>query len=326
MATVSGSIFNDTYFGTSFNDTFFASFGNDVMYGGSGFDAVDYSFIGRSITLLPNSFVSKGTAGIDDLYSVERIIAPAGFNNTIDMSSVGDGTTSISVNLASDLLSFNNIPGVGSLSYSTINFVNVIGTSQADSISGNSLSNRLEGGAGNDYIFGAGGNDALFGGSGGDVLDGGTGSDILDGGTGNDILGGGTGNDTLRGNSGSDTLLGNSGNDVLLGDAGNDVLNGYGFNFGEVDSLAGGTGQDRFILGDRSQSFYTGNGYAVITDFRASDGDKIVLNGNQPYGLSFGNLSGGGALDTLISTASGDIIGVIQDTTQVVFSRDLVAA
>jgi Ca2+-binding RTX toxin-like protein len=300
MASFVGSIFNDAYLGTSSNDTFFASSGNDFMNGGFGFDTADYRGAGRAITLSSQGFVGKGTAGTDRLFSVEQIIAPAGFSNTINASSPSSSPTSISVNLASNSLFVNNIPGLGTLSFSTINFVNVIGTSKADSISGNSLNNRLEGGAGNDFIFGAGGNDLLIGG---------TGSDFIDGGTGND------------------TLLGNSGNDSLLGGTGNDVLNGYGFTFGEVDTLSGGSGQDRFILGDRSQTFYKdSSSFAIITDFRASDGDKIVLNGNDFYSLSLGNISGSGALDTLIRLASGDLVGVIQDTTQVVFNRDLVAA
>ena len=300
MAFFVGSIFNDSYLGTSSNDTFFASSGNDFMNGGFGFDTADYRGAGRAITLSSQGFVGKGTAGTDRLFSVEQIIAPAGFSNTINASSPSSSPTSISVNLASNSLFVNNIPGLGTLSFSTINFVNVIGTSKADSISGNSLNNRLEGGAGNDFIFGAGGNDLLIGG---------TGSDFIDGGTGND------------------TLLGNSGNDSLLGGTGNDVLNGYGFTFGEVDVLSGGSGQDRFILGDRSQTFYRdSSSFAIITDFRASDGDKIVLNGNDFYSLSLGNISGSGALDTLIRLASGDLVGVIQDTTQVVFNRDLVAA
>ena len=318
MASFVGSIFNDSYLGTSSNDTFFASSGNDFMNGGFGFDTADYRGAGRAITLSSQGFVGKGTAGTDRLFSVEQIIAPAGFSNTINASSPSSSPTSISVNLASNSLFVNNIPGLGTLSFSTINFVNVIGTSQADSISGNSLSNRLEGGAGNDFIFGAAGDDVLLGG---------TDNDTLDGGLGNDFLDGGTGNDDLLGDTGNDRLLGKSGNDVLLGEAGNDELNGYGFTFGEIDALVGGSGQDRFILGDRSQTFYKdSSSFAIITDFRASDGDKIVLNGNDFYSLSLGNISGSGALDTLIRLASGDLVGVIQDTTQVVFNRDLVAA
>lgn len=308
MATLVGNSFNNSYLGTFANDTFVASNGNDFMSGGAGLDTADYRQIGRAIALTSRGFVNKGTAGVDQILSVERIIAPIGFSNTINASSPSNSPTSISVNLASNSLSVNNIPGLGSLSFNAINFVNVIGTSQADSITGSELNNQLEGGAGNDFIFGAGGNDALIGGSG---------NDTLDGGIGNDLLGGGTDNDLL---------LGGSGSDALLGEAGNDVLNGYGFTLGEVDTLSGGSGRDSFVLSNRSQSFYTGSGYAIITDFRASDGDKIVLNGSQRYFLSLGNLAGNGALDTLVSTANGDIIGVIQDTTQVVFSRDFIAA
>jgi hypothetical protein len=80
-----------------------------------------------------------------------------------------------------------------------------------------------------------------------------------------------------------------------------------------------------FVLGDQSQIFYGGSGYAVITDFSVLEGDRVRLFGGRSYSLSLGNVAGSTALDTLISTG-GDVIGVIQDNTQVVFSRDLVAA
>jgi Ca2+-binding RTX toxin-like protein len=72
------------------------------------------------------------------------------------------------------------------------------------------------GGAGNDTILGsdeandvsgAGGDDSLQGGAGTDRLNGGEGADILDGGADGDMLIGGSGNDTVFGGLGYDTLI-----------------------------------------------------------------------------------------------------------------------
>lgn len=62
------------------------------------------------------------------------------------------------------------------------------------------------------------------------------------------------------------TVAGDSFNQVIKGGAGNDTLIGGG----GTDYLAGGAGADRFT--------FALNGNTVITDFKATDGDKIVLN------------------------------------------------
>ncbi|MFN6002758.1 MAG: Calx-beta domain-containing protein [Dolichospermum sp.] len=56
---------------------------------------------------------------------------------------------------------------------------------------------------------------------------------------------------------------------------------------GEIDSLSGGTGSDRFILGNATKVYYDdgntltngGNDYADITDFNIAEGDIIQLQG-----------------------------------------------
>ncbi len=104
------------------------------------------------------------------------------------------------------------------------------------------------------------------------TITGSAGNDTLNGGAGNDTLIGGKGNDTLNAGAGADTLIGIDPNDANLGR-------------GEIDILAGGTGNDLFILGDASGVFYNdGNSslaglgdYARITDF--APGDKIQLKG-----------------------------------------------
>jgi Ca2+-binding RTX toxin-like protein len=153
--------------------------------------------------------------------------------------------------------------------------------------------------------------------------------------SGNSLYGYG-GNDTLYGYGGNDYLTGGTGSDTLIGGSGNDSLNGYGGTTGEYDILSGdysssqpgvkdsSDGADTFILGDASKAYYLGSGYATITDFYWSEGDKIQVHGSQSnYSLSFQNWSGSSANDTLIYSNS-DLIGVVQDTTNVILSADFI--
>ncbi|BAU64524.1 peroxidase family protein [Stanieria sp. NIES-3757] len=47
-----------------------------------------------------------------------------------------------------------------------------------------------------------------------------------------------------------------------------------------MDTLSGGAGGDTFVLGDSLGAFYSGSGYATITDFSFSQGDKIQVFGS----------------------------------------------
>ncbi|QRY81741.1 retention module-containing protein [Pseudomonas sp. PDNC002] len=120
----------------------------------------------------------------------------------------------------------------------------------------------------NDLLHGLDGADTISGGNGHDIIYGGTGNDTLNGGNGNDSLYGGLGNDTLNGDAGNDLLVGNEGNDILNGGAGDDILIGGKGN----DTLTGGAGADTFTwrAGD--------TGSDTITDFKASEGDRIDLS------------------------------------------------
>jgi Ca2+-binding RTX toxin-like protein len=185
-------------------------------------------------------------------------------------------------------------------------------------------------GAGNDFIFGGGGNDFIRGEDGNDFIDGSLGDDEVRGNSGNDTVGGGFGNDIVRGNSGNDNLNGGSGDDTLFGNSGNDTLGGFGFAQpqNQKDTLTGGTGADTFELGDAISSFYLGgNSFATITDFDFSQGDKIQVNGSvSDYFLQKSlNVSGGAALDTQIFR-NGDLIGIVQDNTNVFASLDFITA
>jgi Ca2+-binding RTX toxin-like protein len=143
-----------------------------------------------------------------------------------------------------------------------------------------------------DIIIGTTGNDLIAGSTGNDTISGLAGLDTLSGLAGNDSLDGGAGNDLLTGGLGNDTLLGGTENDTLNGV---DASTGFGQN--EIDRLTGGTGSDRFVLGDSARTYYLGNGrsdYAIVTDFASGDviqtrtGDVLTIGGTLPTGIASG--------------------------------------
>ncbi|MBX2863003.1 MAG: hypothetical protein KTR27_05570, partial [Leptolyngbyaceae cyanobacterium MAG.088] len=209
----------------------------------------------------------------------------------------------------------NGIPGIGTQSFIVENFVDVIGTTQSDNISGNSDDNFIDGNDGDDFIFGDDGDDFILGFNG---------NDTLDGWNGNDFIAGEAGDDLLLGYFGDDILDGGSGTDSLLGEDGNDALFGYGFTTEEYDVLTGGTGADAFYLGDSFGAYYLDLGYATITDFSSVEGDLIVLADTaSAYSLGTQDISGTSSLDTLVYY-NNDLIGVLEDTTSVNTSTDFV--
>lgn len=127
------------------------------------------------------------------------------------------------------------------------------------------------------------------------------------------VFNGSLGDDTLIGDDANDLLQGFGGNDSLDGGAGNDTLNG---GFGN-NTFTGGAGADTFNI---YISYYT-----TITDFSHTQGDKIIVHGSlSDYSLDqTQNLSGGSALDTAIYY-NYNLIGILQDTTQVSLSSDFI--
>ncbi len=185
---ISGTNSNDDLYGFGGDDTLRGFAGNDLMVGGSGFDTVDYSGLGRAITLLPGGFVSKSGLGVDRLDSVERIVGAVGQANTIDGAS--GSVASFNIDLRVNRLTVNGLPGIGSLNFTVQNFVNVRGTINQDTIVGNSSRNIIDGWSGNDTLIGSGGNDSIVGNTGVDVL---VGTDAAFRGNGEiDVLTGGT--------------------------------------------------------------------------------------------------------------------------------------
>lgn len=81
----------------------------------------------------------------------------------------------------------------------------------------------------------------------------------------------------IKGTGKSEVLNGTTGADIIDGGAGNDtIVGGTG-----TDYLTGGRGADIFVFGARSQ-------YDIITDFNASEGDRIMLDfGGSPDATAY---------------------------------------
>jgi Ca2+-binding RTX toxin-like protein len=158
-----------TFIGGAGNDGYFGGFGDTLFDGRGGIDVVDYTRVNQAVSLGARGVVNKGTAGVDQLVSIEQIIAPAGFANLIDGSTANGTSSSMVVNLATNSLTVNVSPTIA-LNLGIQNFVNVLGTSQDDAIVGNTADNILIGGAGRDILRGGGGFDLLAGGTGGDLF------------------------------------------------------------------------------------------------------------------------------------------------------------
>lgn len=269
----------------------------------TGFGAIDGTGNILNNTIVGNSAANRltGNAGDD-------VLQGNGGNDVLfgglgwDRMMGGDGSDTYYVDSILDLVSETsgaNDKVFASVSYSLAAGVEDLTlTNNATNGTGNEINNIIEGNGLNNILQGNGGSDSLFGFAGNDSLLGGEGADSLDGGTGNDTLNGGNGDDVLLGFGGVGT---------------------------EIDTLVGGAGSDTFVLGNWARgTHYLGSGYATITDFTVSlsQQDKIQVYGDlSDYRLTTGSLVGGAALDTLIYQGR-DLIGVVQDTTNVVASRD----
>jgi Ca2+-binding RTX toxin-like protein len=221
----------------------------------------------------------------------------------------------------------------------------LVGTPNQDDLEQNSSSDRnIYGLAGSDTLEGNSGNDVLFGGNGfegiiptplsldNDRLEGNSGDDSLFGENGDDLMDGGRGNDLLVGGRGNDTLIGGRGDDILCG------ARAVGFSGNQLDKLTGGKGADTFVLGVAgiAGQYYkfggnftpglplpaTTTGYAIITDFKASQ-DTIQLSNSGSYSLGYANVTGTTSTDTLILGAGNDVIGVIQDKKVTAFTSNV---
>jgi Ca2+-binding RTX toxin-like protein len=242
-------------YGGAGNDQLFGEAGDDFLDGGDGVDIIDGG-AGNDTAVLN---YSAATTPVILNYSDPNIASTGGNDTLIRIENVGVDSGS-----GNDIINISAATGL----------------------------NAVRAGAGNDTVIAGAGRDYLEGGDGDDILRGGAGDDNLfqnyPAGVGGTILRtgglyGGAGNDQLFGEAGDDNLFGEAGNDVLVGVDENSANPGLG----EKDTLSGGAGGDRFILGtsnwiaydDRNTNIIGNFDYAIITDFSASE-DKVQLQGS----------------------------------------------
>ena len=280
--------------------------------------------------------VIQGTAFSEDLYGSSFKDSIFGY----------DGNDTIEGNAGNDYL-------IGGRGNDTLD-----GEDGNDTLSGESGSNSLNGGSGDDLYIIASNSDSLYDYGGYDTVQslvysytlptnyyiedlvlgagaaygyGNNYDNKLTGNNANNFLVGNNGEDTLIGNNGDDTLKGGDGDDNLSGGSGKDIIQGYEDDY-EIDTLAGGSGADKFILGSASTTFYLNgkSSYAIVNDFSATQKDKIQVNG--PRSLYFlvkdEDVIGGPAKDTVVyyngSSGSNDYFAVFPDTTNISLTRDFI--
>ncbi|MDD1448713.1 sodium:calcium exchanger [Dolichospermum sp. ST_sed8] len=299
-----GSDGNDTLNGEAGNDQLFGEAGNDILNGGSEDDYIDGG---------AGSDTIDGGSGNDSLYlDYSAQITPITITYTdTQVVASGGGDT------------FKAIEGVNLLSGSGADNLNFIATS---------LNSNIQGGGGNDFIALGRADDLLYGQDGNDTLNSGGGRDRLEGGSGDDLLSGGAGDESgwsgdfyygIYGSDGNDILNGEAGNDQLYGEGGNDTLQGTNGGAGEYDYLNGGSGSDRFILGNATWIGYddgnsTTNGdtdYADIAEFNAGGGDVIQLQGTSSNYLLTVVDADTQILINKPGTETDEIIGIVRNQT-----------
>lgn len=172
--------------------------------------------------------------------------------------------------------------------------VTLVGTDEAEVLTGGPLGDLIDGNGGNDTIIGGGGQDTINGGDGNDVITTTASGSYrynrdhsgasIDGGAGDDTIRSSDLNDTITGGDGDDLINGGHGSNDLSGGAGDDIIR---FGYSGTSTVTGGNGDD-YIDGS-------------FLDDRYSD----VYNS---YGRDSNNIDGGEGNDTILGTRNADII------------------
>jgi Ca2+-binding RTX toxin-like protein len=328
--TLSGLDGDDALYGNGGIDTLDGGLGNDTIVGGAGADAIDggggsndtASYVSSAVGVTVNlgaGTASGGDAAGDTFSSIENLTGSAqadtltgdGNANQLD-GGLGDDTLAggaggdaIDGGLGSDTASY-----AGSAAGVTVNLG--AGTASGGDAAGDTLSRieNLIGSAQADTLTGDGGDNVLEGGAGGDAIDGGLGSDTAsyvssaEGVTVN--LGAGTASggdaqgDTL---SGIENLTGSAQADVLTGDDGDNVLEGGA----SADTLTGGLGNDTASYA-RSSAGVTVNLAAGTASGGDAAGDTLSGIENIIGSVQADMLTGDGNANTLDGRAGADVM------------------
>ena len=318
---LTGGNANDVLDGRDGSDRLFGAAGNDVMIGGLSNDTLDGGGNGSSTNwsyaLSATETLNFRLAGDAVSYAYSSSAATVTLSTGVGSAGTGDSDT---------------LTGIE----------HVIGSNQADIITGDGTANEIWGRGGDDTLSGLAGNDVLLGGDGNDTLAGGHGADQLDGGAGTDtvsyvnsttavtaslansnlntgveatgdtyanienLTGSSTAANNLMGDGNANVLTGGAVADTLAGGAGNDTLQGAA----GMDTLRGGAGNDTLDGGAGADLLIGGADADVFIG--GADTDTVSyaeVTGLGATGLTIdlANTTQGQGLGT--GEAQGDVVG-----------------
>lgn len=239
------------------NDDIAGDKGNDTMIGGAGDDTLRWVDGDGSDVMQGGSGRDTVTfSGASTITQPNGVRVPAADVLTLTRASSG-----------TDVILRRTNPTPITLTLSDVEVIDIAGNEGNDSLTVGSLIGttisaiNFRGGEGNDFL---------------DARNDGRATMNASGGFGNDVLLSSNQSDILNGGAGNDNLFGNNGNDTLTGAD----VDGFSLGRGEVDSLIGGAGRDKFILGDRGGVTGPGrDGRRIFYD----DGDNNFDGGNNVF-------------------------------------------
>ncbi|MEM8794115.1 MAG: choice-of-anchor I family protein, partial [Pseudomonadota bacterium] len=274
--------------------------GEDELYGGDGDDELSGGAGDDIIEGGDGDDFAQGSGGNDTLNGGDGV-------DTISFEDIGVG---VDIDFGAGTAEYEPAEGVLVMD-EFINFENVIGSDNDDTITGSDGEDTVNGADGDDDIFGGGDDDVLNGGDGEDLILGGGGDDTISGGEDDDQLLGGSGRDDIDGDDGNDLIVGGRGRDELSGGDGDDTITGNGGRdelFGEdgEDTLFGGLGRDTLDGGADDDELFGGLGRDTLI---GGLGDDLLVGGLGTDTAVFDGAMEDFTIDgnTVINNATGDV-------------------
>ncbi|MDJ0820932.1 MAG: hypothetical protein QNJ09_03850 [Paracoccaceae bacterium] len=328
---------DDILHGGDGNDRLASSQGNDQQFGGAGDDIFGYFldtshglFGGEGTDTLDMSSRSTHDLTDDTIESIEvlevfdvgdRVEVTLTAAQLLDFEVISlfqfEDTDTLQFNVVGDDTDEIDLSGLNITGTPDIVRFDVIGSAEAETITGTSFDDTIDGGSGNDILLGGEGGDFMQGGDGADGLSGGLDNDSLLGDAGNDTLNGGNGADEMRGGTGDDTYTIDDAGDVVVENAGagTDHINAsISYEMwrqsqhtesltltGNADINGTGNGQDNTITGNSGNNVLNGaNGNDTLIGGAGND----TLNG----GNGADEMRGGTGDDTYTINDAGDVV------------------
>jgi len=297
IENISGTQNDDTLYGNSEANTLIGNSGDDTLKGGLGIDKLDGG-AGDDIFLIEETDI--GDAGGDE------ILGGSG-NDTLNYLGITSSGVTVNLETGADVT-------IGGYTHEFSGIEHIIGTNQADILTGDINLNRIEGMGGDDTVYGKYGDDILDGGVGLDTLYGSDGLDTLYGGDDADKLYGGLGLDTIFGGAGADEIIfeaADNQNDIVYGgDASSDTSEDDLIDY--TTAIKGMTvtlGEDNLLGTATSQDQGTDDIYG-IEHVKGSNIESDTIFGNSDVNTLYGQ----GADDTLYGKDGADhLLGGDQD-------------